>query len=109
MAKLMATQTIYVWPKDEESGEEYFTLYTDEEYQQECERAGVDSLDGVLTSIDGEVIDEIEASEDSYSAQGESIAVVHIPDEKYQEVQDLLDLYQDTERKINELFHNSIK
>lgn len=109
MAKLIQTEIIYVWPKDTESGEVTYSLYTDEEYNDECKEYGVDSLDGLQFDYGGDIVDEIDASEDSYSAQGELLSVVNIPDEKYDEAKALVELYHETGNKINELFHNSRK
>lgn len=108
MAKLVQTAIVYVWPKDEETGEIFYSLYTDEEYKAECDDYGVDSLDGIQLD-EGEVVDEIDASEDSYSASGESLSVAEIPDEKYDEVKALLDLYDKTGNKINDLFRKGKK
>lgn len=107
MAKLIQSVTVYVWPKDEETGEVSYSLYTDEEYNEECKEYGVDSLDGLQFDYSGGIVDEIDASEDSYSAQGESLSVVTIPDEKYDETKALLKVLHETENKINELFFNS--
>lgn len=107
MAKLIQTSIIYVWPKDDETGEVTYSVYTDEEYNNECKEYGVDSLDGLQFNYSGDIVDEIDASEDSYSSQGESLSVVNIPDEKYAETKALLKLLHETESKINELFNNS--
>ena len=109
MAKLIQRETIYVWPKDTESGEITYSLYTDEEYNDECKEYGIDSLDGVKFNYGGDIVDEIKASEDSYSAQGESLSVVNISDEKYDEAKALINLYHETRNKLNQLFRNSIK
>jgi hypothetical protein len=107
MAKLIQSVTVYVWPKDEETGEVSYSLYTDEEYNEECKDYGVDSLDGLQFESGGNIVDEIDASEDSYSAQGESLSVVNIPDEKYDEVKALLNLLHETENKVFVLFRDA--
>lgn len=107
MAKLIQTQIVYVWPKDTEYSEITYSLYTDEEYNEECKEYGVDSLDGLQFDSGGSIVDEIDASEDSYSSQGESLSVVDISDEKYDEVNTLINLYHETENKINKIFNNS--
>ena len=104
MAKLLSATTIYLWPKDEETGETTYSLYTDKEYEEECEEYGVESLDGTYLDYD-EIVDELHASEDSYSASGESLTVLEIPDEDYDEVKALFDLKHEIEKKINDLYN----
>lgn len=107
MAKLIQTETVYVWPKDSESGEITYSVYTDDEYNEECIEYGVDTLNGLQFDSAGDVVDEIEASEDSYSSQGHSLNVVNIHDENYNEVNDLVNLYNETRDKINKIFNKS--
>jgi hypothetical protein len=104
MAKLLISTKIYLWPKDEETGETTYSLYTDKEYEEACEEYGVESLDDTYLDYD-EIVDKLHASEDSYSASGESLTVLEIPDADYDEVKALFDLKHETEKKINNLYH----
>lgn len=104
MAKLLTSTTVYLWPKDQETGETTYSLHTDKEYEDLCEEYEVESLDGVYLDFD-RIVDKLRASEDSYSAKGEELTVLEVPDDKFVEVFDLLHLKAETEKKINDLYH----
>ena len=103
MAKLVRTNTVYVWPKDEESANDYsYGVYTDEEYENTCKEYEVETLEGY--SDNGERVEEISASEDSYSSQGEYTEVVDIPNDRVEEIKKIIDDMYNAINKLNKLF-----
>ena len=103
MAKLLKTNTVYVWPKDEESANDYsYSVYTDEEYAEACEELGVDSLEGYTDN--GEPVEVISASEDSYASHGEYTEVVDIPNDGVEDVKKIIDDMNNAINKLNNLF-----
>ena len=87
--KLIRTNTVYVWPKDQEDAEDYsYEIMSDEEYADLCKEDGVETLEGLGSEYgeDG----EISASEDSYSAQGWNTSVFNIPKGKEDKVKKMV-------------------
>jgi hypothetical protein len=101
--KLIRTSTVYVWPKDQEDGEDYtYELISEEDYTELCKEDGVESLEG-LSSKYGDA-GEIPASEDSYSSSGYNTDVFNIPKAKEDEIKRMIKKYEKSSEFLENLF-----